>query len=106
MMHQVGENGRQMAGAPVMAFPLASRRGVVRRCAAELDAVHGDEAVAYWRGTCRSLAEDLTRLGCDEEDVRLQILDFQAEVQLEMMRRYREAAALSLEEERSTPDRA
>ncbi|OLP59185.1 hypothetical protein BJF93_04585 [Xaviernesmea oryzae] len=104
MMQQLGENGGQMAGSPVMAFPLASRRAVVRRCAAELDAVQGDEALAYWRSTCRSLAADLAALGCDESDIHMQILDFQTEVQLEMMRRYREDAVATLQER--APDRA
>ena len=68
-------------------FPIARRTKVVRRCAAELEALHGEPALAYWRGECRKLADELLSLGCDEAEMRVQVLDFQDEVQAELRRR-------------------
>lgn len=69
-------------------FPMARRRGIVRRCAAELEALHGEPALRYWRTECRKLADELAALGCDESEMRLQVLDFQDEVQAELQRRH------------------
>ncbi|GEO86810.1 MULTISPECIES: DUF6074 family protein [Alphaproteobacteria] len=66
-------------------FPLASRRDLVRRSAVELDNCHGSAAVDYWRSTCRALGAELLALGCPEEDMRAEIMDFQAAVQMELM---------------------
>lgn len=89
MSMKAGQDAREMHGA-IIAFPLSGRTNLIRRCAAELEAVHGEAAVAYWRTACRSLADDLGALGCDEDDIHHQVMDFQTEVQLEMMRRYTE----------------
>lgn len=77
--------------APVP-FPMARRTGIVRRCAAELEALHGEPALRYWRAECRKLAEELLALGCDEAEMRLQVLDFQDEVQAELGRRHQARA--------------
>lgn len=69
-------------------FPMARRTGIVRRCAAELEALHGEPALRYWRAECRKLADELAALGCDEAEMRLQVLDFQDEVQCELRRRH------------------
>lgn len=71
----------------IVAFPLVNRTGMVRRCAAELETKHGDDAVRYWRQQCRQLADHLLALGCSDEDMREQVRDFQDAVQGEMMRR-------------------
>ena len=78
------------AQSGIIAFPLSGRTNLIRRCAVELEAVHGEAAVTYWRTACRNLADDLVTLGCDENDIHHQVMDFQTEVQLEMMRRYSE----------------
>ncbi|MBD9374579.1 hypothetical protein IB238_18305 [Rhizobium sp. ARZ01] len=74
-------------GAPIP-FPMARRTGIVRRCAAELEALHGEPAQRYWRSECRKLADELLALGCNEAEIRLQVLDFQDEVQAELRRRH------------------
>lgn len=66
-------------------FPLASRRDLVRRSAVELDTCHGPAAVDFWRTTCRALGAELLALGCPEEEMRAEIMDFQAAVQMELM---------------------
>lgn len=77
----------------VVAFPLSSRTATIRRCASELETVHGEAAVAYWRTECRALAENLAKLNCSDEDIRQQVMAFQTEVQVEMMRRYSDRLA-------------
>ncbi len=72
----------------VIAFPLASRTSNIRRCAAELDSRHGDEALHYWRNECRSLADHLLALGYCDTDMRKEVRNFQDEVQAELARRY------------------
>ncbi len=66
-------------------FPLASRRDLVRRSAVALDNCHGPAAVDFWRTTCRALGAELLALGCPEEEMRAEIMDFQAAVQMELM---------------------
>ncbi|HCL65423.1 MAG TPA: hypothetical protein DIC56_11405 [Rhizobium sp.] len=74
------------ATAPKVAFfPLTGRRDLIRKCAGELGERHGDEALTYWRTTCRALGAELLQRGCPEPDMRRQILDFQDLVQVELM---------------------
>ncbi|WP_244477683.1 MULTISPECIES: DUF6074 family protein [unclassified Rhizobium] len=77
----------------VVAFPLSGRTATIRRCARELEDIHGDAAVSYWRTECRALAASLAKLGCGEDDIREQVMAFQTEVQVEMMRRYSDRLA-------------
>ncbi|MDQ0322121.1 hypothetical protein QO002_004327 [Pararhizobium capsulatum DSM 1112] len=86
-------NETMLDAEKVVAFPLSGRKATIRRCARELENVHGDAAVTYWRSECRVLAESLTALGCSEDDVHQQVLTFQTEVQVEMMRRYSDRMA-------------
>lgn len=74
-------------------FPLANRRDLVRRSAIELDRLNGYAATEFWKTTCRSLGNELLDLGCPEEDMRAEIMDFQAAVQVELMWLHREEAA-------------
>ncbi|RVK26508.1 hypothetical protein CN156_21425 [Sinorhizobium meliloti] len=80
-------------GGEVVAFPLASRASDVDRCARELDRIHGAAAVRYWKSECRKLAEQLSALGLREDEIRNEILAFQAEVQTAIAGRYQEPAA-------------
>lgn len=75
----------EQATPSIAFFPLASRRDLVRRSAEELDTCHGPAAVDYWRTTCRALGAELLALGCPEEEMRAEIMDFQAAVQMELM---------------------
>ena len=69
----------------VVSFPLAGRSDLIRRSAIELDSKHGEEALLYWRAKCRALGAELLARGCSETDMRRQVMDFQAEVQAELM---------------------
>lgn len=72
--------------APSIAFfPLANRRDLVRRSAVELDRRNGHAAVEFWKTTCRALGNELLALGCPEDEMRAEIMDFQAAVQMELM---------------------
>lgn len=75
-----------LAAAKIAFFPLASRRDLVRTSAEKLDQCHGPDAVQFWRTTCRSLGAELLSLGCPEDTMRAEIMDFQEAVQFELMR--------------------
>ncbi|MBW9114200.1 hypothetical protein JNB88_11160 [Rhizobium cauense] len=77
-----------MTTSEIVLFPVASRAGDIERCAAELDRRHGEDAVSFWKTECRRLANELTSLGCSEDEVRNQVMTFQAEVQAELVRRH------------------
>ncbi|MGA1804068.1 DUF6074 family protein [Rhizobium sp. HT1-10] len=70
----------------IVVFPVSSRAGDIERCARELDDKHGNEAVDYWKMECRKLAAQLTSIGLSEDEVRQQVMVFQAEVQAELVR--------------------
>ena len=74
-------------------FPLAGQVSLVRRCASELENIHGEAALQYWKTECRALAARLKTLGCAEEAISQQVMAFQTEVQVEMMRRYSDRLA-------------
>jgi len=74
------------SSAQVVAFPLNRRATTIRECAATLDTLHGRDAIVFWQGRCRQLAAELMALGCSEEDVTLEVLEFQDEVQAELAR--------------------
>jgi hypothetical protein len=92
MAAEFGERA-MVRGGEVVAFPLAARAGDVARCARELDLIHGPAAVHYWKSECRKLAEQLSALGLREDDIRNEVLAFQAEVQIAIAERYQEPAA-------------
>lgn len=79
----------QEARSVVSFFPLAWRQDLVKRSAIALDNHHGNAAIAFWRNTCRDLGAELIARGCPEEEMRLQILDFQAAVQVELLEMHR-----------------
>ena len=89
------EVSSQMGVSQVVAFPVTNRRAHIRRCAEILDGKHGAEANAYWRQECRQLANELLSIGCPEDDMRRQVMDFQNAVQMELMRRHQEMACSS-----------
>ncbi|MBP1860533.1 DUF6074 family protein [Rhizobium herbae] len=77
----------------VVPFPLSGQVSTIRRCASKLESIHGEEALQYWKAECRALAENLRNRGCAEEAIRAQVMAFQTEVQVEMMRRYSDRLA-------------
>lgn len=71
---------------PVVPFPAERRVAHIRRCADELDNLHGEDARLYWLRVCRELAEELRKLGSSENNARQAVLAFQDEVQQELFR--------------------
>lgn len=69
----------------VIAFPSARRRAEVLQAAKMLNETHGDAANRAWRSLMRDMADQLTAMGVSTEDMRRQVLAFQAAVQLELL---------------------
>lgn len=61
-------------------FPMAHRKELVLQAAIALERLHGPSADRYWISQCRSLASQLSALGCAEDQVRAEILAFQEAV--------------------------
>jgi hypothetical protein len=78
---------KAMTTSEIVLFPVASRAGDIDRSAAELERLHGADAVQYWKTECRRLAAELTSLGLCEDEVRQQVMIFQNEVQQALMQR-------------------
>ncbi|ASY59605.1 DUF6074 family protein [Sinorhizobium sp. CCBAU 05631] len=93
MEAEVNERTSMLKAGGIVAFPLEARSGDVDRCARELDRVHGIAALQYWKMECRKLADELSQLGLREDEIRGQVLAFQAEVQAAIARRYEPPAA-------------
>lgn len=72
----------------IVPFPVVRRLHAIRSAAAELEDLHGAEALQFWRRRCRALADELFACGCSEEEVRHQVLVFQDEVQIELQHRH------------------
>ena len=72
----------------IVPFPVARRLTAIRTAAAELEDLHGAEALQFWRRRCRALADELFACGCSEDEVRRQVMDFQGEVQAELQHRH------------------
>ena len=69
----------------VIAFPSARRRAQVLQAAKMLNETHGDAANEAWRSLMRAMADQLTTMGVSTEEMRRQVLAFQAAVQLELL---------------------
>ncbi|UVC07524.1 hypothetical protein IHQ71_20305 [Rhizobium sp. TH2] len=67
-----------------IAFPAARRRSEIEQAARMLNETHGAAAVAAWKELMRSMAARMQAMGVAENEVREQILDFQAAVQIEL----------------------
>ena len=68
----------------VIAFPSARRRAEVLRAANMLNQTHGEAANEAWRSLMRAMAAQLTAMGVSTGEMRQQVLEFQAAVQLEL----------------------
>ena len=69
----------------IIAFPAAQRRVQIVQAAKMLNETHGEAANQAWKALMRSLAEQLGAMGVSAGEVRHQVLEFQAAVQLELM---------------------
>ena len=72
----------------IVIFPNRPRPGDIERCAAALDDLHGEAAIAFWKAECRLLADELARCGLGEAKIRERVLSFQAEVQAALVERH------------------
>ena len=67
-----------------IAFPAARRRSEIEQAARMLNETHGTAATVAWIELARSMAMRMRTMGVAEDEVREQILDFQAAVQIEL----------------------
>lgn len=72
----------------IVAFPAARRRSRILDAVNMLNETHGPAANEAWKLLMRGMAEELTAMGCSTEDMRRQVLEFQAAVQLEMQAQF------------------
>ena len=93
MEAEVNERKSMFKAGGIVAFPLQARSSEVDRCARELDRIHGNAALHYWKTECRKLADELLQFGLREDEIRSQVLAFQTQVQAAMARRYDPPAA-------------
>ncbi|MBX9459261.1 MAG: hypothetical protein KL863_26240 [Rhizobium sp.] len=68
----------------VIAFPAAQRRAQILQAVEMLNDTHGEAANQAWRSMMRSMAEQLTAQGIPQDEMRRQVLEFQAAVQFEL----------------------
>ena len=68
----------------VIAFPSSRRRAQVLQAVKMLNETHGEAANEAWRSLMRALADQLTAMGISAGEMRRQVLEFQAAVQLEL----------------------
>lgn len=95
MSNSVNPGATRPVDNRIIPFPLWRRQSIIRRCAVELDRKSGKEATDYWCGECRRLADELLAQGFAEAEVRHQVLEFQDEVQFELMRLHESQSAFS-----------
>lgn len=76
----------------VICFPAHRQRSEIKRCAGNLDRLHGEVASRYWREEMRLLAARLTAIGMCEVEMSKQALLFTGAVMEEMQRAYAERA--------------
>ena len=73
---------------PVVPFPAERRTAHIRRCAGDLNELQGEDARLYWQKVCRELADELRKLGSNENQARAAVFAFQDEVQQELFRKH------------------
>lgn len=69
----------------VIAFPSATGSANIERCARELGRRHGADAVEFWKAECRRLADQLLAAGMPESLVGQRVMEFQQDVQIELV---------------------
>lgn len=70
--------------ARVVAFPAARRQAQIRSAVKLLNETHGEAANEAWKTLMRKMADELTAMGFSAGEMRRQVLEFQAAVQLEL----------------------
>jgi hypothetical protein len=74
----------------IIAFPAARRRSRILDAVKMLNETHGAAANEAWKLLMRSMAEELVAMGVSNGEMRQQVLEFQAAVQLEMQAQFAE----------------
>ncbi|MFS8146873.1 DUF6074 family protein [Rhizobium sp. BR 249] len=69
----------------IIAFPSATGPANIERCARELGRRHGADALEFWKAECRRFADQLLTAGMPENDVRQRVMQFQEDVQTELV---------------------
>lgn len=77
----------------IVCFPVHRQRSEIKRCASNLDNLHGEAASRYWREEMRRLGSRLSSIGMDEAEVSRQALLFTGAVMEELQRAYAERQA-------------
>lgn len=81
-----------MAGQ-IVSFPASKRRAQVLQAAKMLNEVHGPAANTAWKSLMTDMAAQLLATGISDGEMRQQILEFQAAVQLELRAQFEEELA-------------
>ena len=79
----------------IISFPAARRRADVLQAAKMLSETHGAAVNEAWRSLISVLAEELRATGISEVDMRRQVMEFQAAVQLELRAQFENELALA-----------
>jgi hypothetical protein len=71
--------------AQIIPFRASRRRALIEEAARMLNETHGEAANEAWKRMMRDMAQDLIAKGVPVGEMREQVLEFQAAVQLELM---------------------
>lgn len=77
----------------IVCFPVHRQRSEIKRCAGNLDKLHGEAASRYWKEEMRLLASRMSSIGMPEVEVSRQALLFTGAVMEELQRAYAERQA-------------
>lgn len=72
----------------IVAFPASRRRARILEAVKMLNETHGPAANEAWKISMRAMAEELIAMGVSQAEMRQQVLEFQAAVQLEMQAQF------------------
>ncbi|NNH32540.1 hypothetical protein C9413_24735 [Rhizobium sp. SEMIA 4085] len=77
-----------LTASEIVIFPSIPQPGDIERCAATLDDLHGEPAVAFWKAERRLLADELARCGLSEEMSRERVWSVKAAGQADQVERH------------------
>ncbi|MDP9572635.1 UNVERIFIED_ORG: hypothetical protein J2W66_003128 [Agrobacterium larrymoorei] len=77
----------------IVCFPVHRQRSEIKRCAGNLDKLHGEAASRYWKEEMRLMAARISSIGMSEDEVSRQALLFTGAVMEELQRAYAERQA-------------
>lgn len=77
----------------IVCFPVHRQRSEIKRCAGNLDKLHGEAASRYWKEEMRRLGSRMSSIGMGENEISRQALLFTGAVMEELQRAYAERQA-------------